>query len=238
MSASTSTIRPSKPTRGHRPRTRRRHSTHRPHMGQRWCLTWHHHHTDRVQPDSRGLHVMLTHPYRRQLPQRLHLRKRDRLKRMAKTQPAAALHLTKDQRHSPLAALRGNNVDLPQPATPIPLQHLHALPLQLSTSQVLTPHTQLLLRLRLRHHTPPKKACGRQSESCRLTEICGKDRPKGCGKGRTKRPTRRVDSYEAERYSVAKTGLRGSDRGFALETASHPAARWARAKSRPALSDR
>jgi 2-polyprenyl-6-methoxyphenol hydroxylase-like FAD-dependent oxidoreductase len=37
-----------------------------------------------------------------------------------------------------------------------------------------------------------------------------------------------LDSYEAERYPVAKTVLRGSDRGFALETASHPVARWAR----------
>jgi hypothetical protein len=34
---------------------------------------------------------------------------------------------------------------------------------------------------------------------------------------------------EAERYPVAKTVLRGSDRGFALETASHPVARRARA---------
>jgi len=38
-----------------------------------------------------------------------------------------------------------------------------------------------------------------------------------------------LDSYEAERYPVAKTVLRGSDRGFALETASHPVARWVRA---------
>jgi 2-polyprenyl-6-methoxyphenol hydroxylase-like FAD-dependent oxidoreductase len=38
-----------------------------------------------------------------------------------------------------------------------------------------------------------------------------------------------LDSYAAERYPVAKTVLRGSDRGFALETASHPVARWVRA---------
>jgi 2-polyprenyl-6-methoxyphenol hydroxylase-like FAD-dependent oxidoreductase len=38
-----------------------------------------------------------------------------------------------------------------------------------------------------------------------------------------------LDSYEAERHPVAKTVLRGSDRGFALETASHPVARWVRA---------
>src|SRR5215218_5787342 len=100
---------------------------------------------------------------------------------MTETQPAAALHLTKDQRHSPLAGLRGDNVDLAQPATPIPLQHLHALPLQLSTGQILTTHAQLLLRPRLRHRPPPKKACVRKSESCRFTKTCGKDRPKGCG---------------------------------------------------------
>jgi 2-polyprenyl-6-methoxyphenol hydroxylase-like FAD-dependent oxidoreductase len=38
-----------------------------------------------------------------------------------------------------------------------------------------------------------------------------------------------LDAYEAERYPVAKTVLRGSDRGFALEAASHPVARWVRA---------
>jgi 2-polyprenyl-6-methoxyphenol hydroxylase-like FAD-dependent oxidoreductase len=37
-----------------------------------------------------------------------------------------------------------------------------------------------------------------------------------------------LDSYEAERYPVAKTVLRGSDRGFALETTSNPLARWIR----------
>jgi 2-polyprenyl-6-methoxyphenol hydroxylase-like FAD-dependent oxidoreductase len=38
-----------------------------------------------------------------------------------------------------------------------------------------------------------------------------------------------LDSYEAERYPVAKTVLRGSDRGFALETTSNPLAGWIRA---------
>ncbi|MEU7749326.1 FAD-dependent monooxygenase [Nonomuraea sp. NPDC049158] len=39
---------------------------------------------------------------------------------------------------------------------------------------------------------------------------------------------RLLDSYEAERRPVAKAVLRGSDRGFALETLRHPAARWIR----------
>jgi 2-polyprenyl-6-methoxyphenol hydroxylase-like FAD-dependent oxidoreductase len=37
-----------------------------------------------------------------------------------------------------------------------------------------------------------------------------------------------LDSYEAERHPVAKTVLRGTDRGFALETTSNPVARWVR----------
>jgi 2-polyprenyl-6-methoxyphenol hydroxylase-like FAD-dependent oxidoreductase len=37
-----------------------------------------------------------------------------------------------------------------------------------------------------------------------------------------------LDSYEAERYPVAKTVLRGSERGFALEITSNPLARWIR----------
>src|SRR5215813_1846810 len=40
---------------------------------------------------------------------------------------------------------------------------------------------------------------------------------------------RLLDSYEAERYSVAQAVLRGADRGFALEAATHPFAEWARA---------
>src|SRR5215216_5416958 len=82
--------------------------------------------------------VMLPHPQSGQLTQRPRLRKSDRLKRMAETKPTAALHLIKDQRDSLLAGLRGDNVDLPQPAAPIPLQDLHPLPLQLRTGQILT----------------------------------------------------------------------------------------------------
>jgi 2-polyprenyl-6-methoxyphenol hydroxylase-like FAD-dependent oxidoreductase len=40
---------------------------------------------------------------------------------------------------------------------------------------------------------------------------------------------RLLDSYQAERHPVAKTVLRGADRGFALEATTHPLAAWARA---------
>ena len=56
---------------------------------------------------------------------------------MAETEPSAALHLTEHQREAVCAGLRGDNVDLAEPAAPIPLQHLHALPLQLRTRQIL-----------------------------------------------------------------------------------------------------
>jgi hypothetical protein len=55
---------------------------------------------------------MLAHPQGGQLTQRLHLRKGDRLKRMAETQPAATLHLAEDQSQSCRASLRGDNVNL------------------------------------------------------------------------------------------------------------------------------
>jgi hypothetical protein len=42
-----------------------------------------------------------------------------------------------------------------------------------------------------------------------------------------------LDSYEAERRPVAQAVLRGADRGFALETATHPAARWIRDRVAP-----
>jgi 2-polyprenyl-6-methoxyphenol hydroxylase-like FAD-dependent oxidoreductase len=51
----------------------------------------------------------------------------------------------------------------------------------------------------------------------------------GLWKGTQKAAKQLLDSYEVERYPVAKTVLRGSDRGFTLETASHPVARWVRA---------
>ena len=38
-----------------------------------------------------------------------------------------------------------------------------------------------------------------------------------------------LDTFETERRSVARSVLRWTDRGFALETTSNPAARWARA---------
>jgi 2-polyprenyl-6-methoxyphenol hydroxylase-like FAD-dependent oxidoreductase len=41
---------------------------------------------------------------------------------------------------------------------------------------------------------------------------------------------RLLDSYQAERYPVARTVLRGADRGFALETVRNPIADWARSQ--------
>lgn len=44
-----------------------------------------------------------------------------------------------------------------------------------------------------------------------------------------------LDSYQAERYPAAMAVLRGSDRGFALETTRNPAAAWARTHIAPHL---
>src|SRR5688500_9831639 len=98
---------------------------------------------------------MFPHPQSRELPQGPHLRKSDRLERMAETEPAAALHLTKDQCQPSISNFRGDNVDLPQPTAPIPLQHPHPMPRQLSTSQVSPACANMLLGLRLRHRPPP-----------------------------------------------------------------------------------
>src|SRR5687767_13091852 len=98
---------------------------------------------------------MLAHPQGGELSQRPHLRKGDRLERMAETEPAATLHLTEDQGEPCAPDIRSDNVDLSEPTAPIALQHLHALPLQLSTGQILPAYAELLLRLRLRHRPPP-----------------------------------------------------------------------------------
>src|SRR6476619_8441986 len=98
---------------------------------------------------------MLAHPHCRQLSQRPHLRVRDRLEWVTEAQSAAAFHLAEDQRQSVDARLRSNNVDLTQPAAPVPLQDLHALPLQFGARQVLATYPDLLLRFRRRHLPPP-----------------------------------------------------------------------------------
>src|SRR6185312_1324383 len=98
---------------------------------------------------------MLAHPHGRQLSQRPHLRVRDRLERMTKAQSAAAFHLAEDQRQSADARLRRNNVDLTQPAAPVPLEDLHALPSQFGARQVFATYPDLLLRFRRRHRPPP-----------------------------------------------------------------------------------
>src|SRR4029453_2922721 len=73
---------------------------------------------------------------------------------MAETQPATALHFTEDQPQPGFADIRSDNVDLPKPAAPFPLQHPHALPLQLCTGKVFPAYAQLLLRRRRRHRPP------------------------------------------------------------------------------------
>jgi hypothetical protein len=80
-------------------------------MRQRRLKSGLQHNANGVHSDAGRLHAMLTHPHRGQLTQRPHLRVRNRLKRMAETQTATTLHLTKDQRDSLLAGLRSDNVD-------------------------------------------------------------------------------------------------------------------------------
>ena len=101
------------------------------------------------------------------------IRDADRLERMAETQPATALHFTEDQPQPGFADIRSDNVDLPKPAAPIPLQHPHALPLQLCTGKVSprTPNCFFGAVAGIAHLG--SEACVRRSESCGLTKICG-----------------------------------------------------------------
>jgi hypothetical protein len=115
MSASTSTIRPSRPT---RPPTMRRPKPLNPPPVRGSPMV-------RCQRSSTTpiASSRMVDPQGGQLTQRLHLREGDRFKRMAETQSAATLHLTKDQYQSSVSDLRGDNVDLSQPAAPFPLQN-------------------------------------------------------------------------------------------------------------------
>jgi hypothetical protein len=56
---------------------------------------------------------MLAHPQGGELSQRPHLRKSDRLERMAEAEPAATLHLTEDQGEPCISDIGSDNVDLP-----------------------------------------------------------------------------------------------------------------------------
>jgi hypothetical protein len=70
--------------------------------------------------------------------------------------PSPLRHFTSQKKCEPsVSDFRGDNVDLSEPTAPIALQHLHALPLQLSTGQILPAYAELLLGLRLRHRPPP-----------------------------------------------------------------------------------
>jgi hypothetical protein len=104
MSASTSTIRPSRPT---RPPTMRRPKPLNPPPVRGSPMV-------RCQRSSTTpiASSRMVDPQGGQLTQRLHLREGDRFKRMAETQSAATLHLTKDQCQSSVSDLRGDNVDL------------------------------------------------------------------------------------------------------------------------------
>jgi hypothetical protein len=144
---------------------------------------------------------MLTHPYRGELPQRLHLRKSDRLKRMAETKPAAALHLTKDECESSVAGLRGDNVDLPQPAAPIsaPTPACPAAPNSAQAkSSPRTPNCFFDSVAGIAHLRT--KACAHRAETCRATEICGNALVSGCGK----RPPRPARPAGCERRQIAR----------------------------------
>jgi hypothetical protein len=66
-------------------------------MSEGRLLTRHQHDSDRVQPDARCLHAVLSHPQRGELSKRSHLGVRDRLKWMAETKATAAFHFTEDQ---------------------------------------------------------------------------------------------------------------------------------------------
>jgi hypothetical protein len=68
MSISTSTIRPSRPTKATDHAEADANSAHRPDVGHRWLIAGNEHNADGIQPDGRRLDVMLTHPYRSQLP--------------------------------------------------------------------------------------------------------------------------------------------------------------------------
>ena len=98
---------------------------------------------------------VLPQPVRGQLPERLHLGEGDGLQRMPEAQPGAALDLAEDQRDPAVAHLDGDDVDLPQRAPPVAVNHLQALAHQLRARQVLAPSADLLLGLRSRHTPPP-----------------------------------------------------------------------------------
>ena len=81
---------------------------------------------------------------------------------MAETKPTSALHLTEHQRQAAYTSLRSNNVDLAEPTAPIPLQHLHALPLQLAQARSSPCTPSCCLDSVLGIALPPRQACGRQ----------------------------------------------------------------------------
>jgi hypothetical protein len=132
---------------------------------------------------------MLAHPQGGELAQRPHLAEGDRLQRMA--EPVPLRHFTSQKTSvTPFSPASAATMSIPKPASPIPLQHPHPLPLQLSTGQLLTAYAQLLLRRGPRHRPPPLRSMRTPVKIVRAYQICGNRAVMSCGNYPRYRPQR------------------------------------------------
>src|SRR5215212_6323978 len=145
MSASTSTIRPSRPTRATEKADAMLMSADASQVSELWLLLRQKHHAYRIDPYPSCGDVAGGQPLTSQLAKLADFRVRDRLERAAETKTGAALHLAEDQRSLSVPDFHGYDVDLAHTTAPIAIKNHHALPLEFRCGEVFTSRTDHLL---------------------------------------------------------------------------------------------
>src|SRR5215212_12284465 len=155
MSASTSTIRPSRPTRAAEKADAMLMSADASHMSELRLLLRRQHHAYRVDPYLSCGDVAGGQPLSSQLAELADFCIRDRLERGTEAKPGAALHLAEDQRSISVLDFHGDDVDFAITTAPIAIENHHSLPLEFRYGEVFTSRADHLLRFLRRHPAPP-----------------------------------------------------------------------------------
>src|SRR5215213_8745495 len=155
MSASTSTIRPSRPMRATEKADAMLMSADASQVGELRLLLRQKHHAYRIDPYPPCGDVAGGQPLTSQLSELADFRICDRFERGAEAKPRAALHLAKDQRSISVLDFHGHNVDFAHTTAPIAIENQHSLPLEFRYGEVFTSRADHLLRFLRRHSAPP-----------------------------------------------------------------------------------
>src|SRR5215204_2401455 len=157
MSASTSTIRPSRPTRATEKADAMLMSADASHMSELRLLLRQQHHAYRVDPYLSCGDVAGGQPLSSQLAELADFCIRDGLERGAEAKPGAALHFAEDQRSISIPNFHGDDVDFANTAAPIATKDHHALPREFRCGGGCASRTGRVVGVLRRHSAPPPR---------------------------------------------------------------------------------